>query len=493
MASISPEAQAGQVLTGLSDEHTLEVARQRVRALVAERQALARLNDPVAWVQREFFVPELHGPLILQPYQQAVLREAHRRDADGKFVYSTVVWSDIKKSIKSTIAAAVALYRGFGLEWGSIIIIANDLKQADSRVGYYLRRAIELNPKMRSLARIRNYRVILPNNTEIESVAIDPSGEAGSNADLVVFSELWGAHQQAQLRMWTEMTLPPNKYGHSQRWVETYAGFSGESPLLEQLYHQGVREGYQLDLGVPGLEVYANDRARLLCLWNTTPRNPWQTKEYYTQESATLPANEFERIHRNQWISSEESFVPPEWWDECQGEIPPAQPGETFVFALDAGVASDCFGIVGVSRRGDKVYVRYIRKWTPPLGRRLDFAPIETEVRRITDVFPVQQIAYDEYQLHDLCTRLKKEHLAWFRVFSQGAQRSRADKNLQDMIREGRIVHDGNPELREHVLNANSKTDGEKLRLVKRSDALKIDLAVCLSMAAWEATRLHIG
>lgn len=487
------DTQAGTVLRGLSDEHALEVVRQRVQEMVAQRQAVARIDDPALWIQREFYVPELHGPLILQPYQEAVLREAHRRDETGKFVYSTVVWSDIKKSIKSTIAAAVALYRGFGLQWGSIIVIANDLKQADSRVGYYLRRAIELNPKMRSLVRIRNYRVMLPNNTEIESVAIDPSGEAGSNADLVIFSELWGAHQQAQLRMWTEMTLPPNKFGYSQRWVETYAGFSGESPLLEQLYNQGVREGYQLDLGIPGLEVFANERARLLCLWNTTPRNPWQTPEYYMQEAAAIPDNEFRRIHRNQWVSSEEAFVPEAWWKNCEGEIPPLESGETYVFALDAGVASDCFGFLGVTRRGDKVYVRYVKKWTPPQGKRLDFAPIEAEVRRVAETLPVEQFAYDEYQLHDLCTRLKKEHIGWFKIFSQGAQRSHADKNLQDMIREGRIVHDGNPDLKEHILNANAKTDGEKLRLVKRSDLLKIDLAVCLSMAVWEATRLHIG
>ncbi len=30
---------------------------------------------------------------------------------------------------------------------------------------------------------------------------------AGGNADAVCFSELWGAHQEAQQRMWTEQTL----------------------------------------------------------------------------------------------------------------------------------------------------------------------------------------------------------------------------------------------------------------------------------------------
>lgn len=481
------------LLNDLSDEAKVEVVRNRVRHLVAERQKVSMDSDPVKWIEKEFYVPELKGPLILQKYQKVALREALRRDATGQLVYSTVVWSDIKKSIKSTIAAAVGLWRGFSLEWGQIIVIANDLKQADSRVGFYMRRAIELNPKMRAMARVRNYMTELPNRTSIESVAIDPTGEAGSNADMVIFSELWGAHEQAQQRMWTEMTLPPAKYGHSQRWVETYAGYSGESQLLEQLYYQGVKEGRLLKLGIPGLEAYANDRARLFVLWNTTPRNPWQTDDYYAQESAVLPPDEFQRVHRNQWISAAQSFVPPEWWDACKvKELPPVGKYEQFVFGIDAGVSSDCFAIVGVTKHDGKIVVRYARAWVPPAGRKLDFAPIEVEIRRIAKHYKVVEFAYDEYQLHDMMRRLSREAIGWFNPFPQSTQRAIADKQFQDMIRATSIQYDNQPDLTEHVKNANARTEGDKLRIVKRAEHLKIDLAVAASMASFEAARLNI-
>src|SRR5690349_3154152 len=153
-----------------------------------------------------------------------------RKDANGNYVYSTVVWSCIKKSLKSCIAAALALYHAYAKDWSTIYVIANDLKQADSRVAYYIRRCIELNPKMKAECKINRYLVELPNHSKIEAIPIDPSGEAGSNADFLIFSELWGWKHDSAQRMWTEMTLSPIKFGKSQRWIETYAGFDGESP-----------------------------------------------------------------------------------------------------------------------------------------------------------------------------------------------------------------------------------------------------------------------
>jgi len=106
----------------------------------------------------------------------------------------------------------------------------------------------------------------------------------------------------------------------------------------------------------------------------------------------------------------------------------------------------------------------------------------------------VIQVAYDPYQLHDMATRLKHEGLAWFKEFSQGADRLTADSQFRALIRERRLWHDGNPDLREHVGNANAKVDNEdrRLRIVKRMEKLKIDLAVAASMCTHEVLRLNI-
>lgn len=459
--------------------------------------------DPVEWIETEFYIPELNGPIILEPYQRAVLREAYRRNEYGEYVYSTIIWSDIKKSSKSTIAGAVALERARNLRWGRMRIVANDLKQADSRVGDAMRKAIVLNPRLGSRVKVSGKIIRCPNYTTVEAVPIDPTGEAGGGDDFIVFSELWGAKSVPAERMWTETTLSPHKIGKSQRWVETYAGFDDESITLQKLYNTCVKEGRNIgaELGFPDLEVFANDAARMLCLWNTVKRCPWQLgrrgEAYYAQEAAALTQSEYNRVHGNQWQSSESKFVPDEWWNAClvaPALIPPMDAYSEIVVGIDAAVSNDCFGIVAVSRQGDKVIKRYSRKWTPEKGGKLvysnpddkhDAEYPEGALRWLAKTYNVIVFGYDEYQLHHLANELRADNVGFFLKFEQGADRLTADKEFYDVIRERRFVQDGDSDLTEHVKNANRKEDPEsrKLRIVKRKDELKIDLAVCASTA----------
>lgn len=476
-------------------------------AVVEDIPAHPTYSDPVAWIQREFYIPELrhHDPPAMQldAYQSAVLREAYRTDADGKFVYDVVLWGDIKKSIKSCIAAAVMLHRALETPWGSFKVVANDLQQADSRVFYYIRRALELNKTLGARATIRNYKISLDNHAVIQAIPVDPKGEAGGNDDLIEWTELHAANGKAAESMWSEMTLSPTKHGYSQRWIDTYAGHQGEAPTLEQLYETGVKQGRRLTLvGAPDdLEVYAN--GKLLVLWNTRPRLPWQSEAYYASEATTLTDSEFRRMHRNEWSLGSHPFVPIEWWDACAGTLSPMRGRQAMIVALDAAVSNDCFGIVAVTRTGDTVEVRHARRWIPPQRSKLDYANPndrgdseypEGYLRWLMATYNVVCVVYDEYQLHDFCTRLSGEGLGWFEPFPQGAQRLVADKQLHDLIRERAVVHDGDADLREHIQNANrTDEDADKLRIVKRASSLKIDLAVSLSMSAYQAKYLSIG
>jgi len=479
--------------------HRLNQARQKTAAKQAEQSA-ELIADPVAWIRANFYIPETNAPIALYPSQAAPLAEALRTDADGNFVYSTVLWSAIKKSAKSSIAAAVGMWFAWRKPFSSIKVLGNDLKQAESRTYEYMRRAVLLRPDWRDSIRVNNYKMYLPNNSVIEAIPVDPTGEAGGNDDLVLYTELWGWKSQKHQQMWTESTLSPTKYGKSMRWCESYAGYSGESPILEQLYEAAVKGGRVLDAEQ---EMYADEPARLFALWNTKPNLPWQTPQYYAQEAASLTPTEFARVHRNEWGTSTAPFVPIEWWDGCKGELPPVGPYQSMVVAMDAATTNDCFGIVAVTRTGEQVEVRHARKWTPPSGGRLDFSnPADPDdfntpegyIRWLARTYNVVEVCYDPYQLHDLASRLRREGVAHFREFAQGQPRLVADKQLYDLLGERRILHDGtHADLREHVQNANRKDDGDKLRIIKRAEAMKIDLCVALSMASSEAKRLNIG
>lgn len=459
-------------------------------------------HDPVTWIEKEFYIPETGRAIQLEAYQKAVLQEAFRRDSDGKLIYSLILWSDLKKSAKSTIAAAVVLWMAWHHEWETCRVVGNDLKQASSRTFYYIERALKLNDRFKPHVKLTVNHIELDNHTRIDAIPVDPKGEAGGGDLVVCFTELWAAKNEASKQLWTETTLSPLKYGQSIRFCESYAGFTGASPILEQLYEQGVTQGRRVEVGIDGLELYANDAARLLCLWNTVPRCEWQTNDYYAQEAAVLTDSEYRRIHRNEWQADQESFVPDEWWSACKGNVPPPAPLKSIVVAMDAATDSDCFAIAAVYREGESVYVLHARIWTPPKGGKLEFNDVidphnpetpEGYVRWLCKTYNVAEVAYDPYQLHDMASRLSREGVAYFRPFPQGAPRLVADKGLYDLIRDRRIIHDGNHALSEHVRNANRKAEGDNLRIVKRKVDLKIDLCVATSMAAAEAKRLNIG
>lgn len=448
--------------------------------------------DPIGWLQANFYPYDQDGALF-QLYEPQVrpLRVALSRNGDGHFNYNTIVWSWPKKSAKSMVIASVCHYVASHKPNASIKLVANDLKQADSRVGYYLRESLKIGARKGNATcegvkiTPSGYLIEYPNGARVECVPTDPSGEAGGNDDLIVYSELWGWKSKAHQRMWSEMTLSPTKFGSSQRWIDTYAGFTGESPILEQLYAAGLQGTRLWD----DHEVYANEQARLLMVWVTQHLLHWQQSAeglaYYAQEAANLAPNEYDRMHRNQWVSPVESFIPIEWWNACKADYASLAHDEPAIMALDAAVSSDCFAVVIVSRRDELVYTHYSRAWTPPKGGVLNFAEIEQEIRRLIDRYYIVEMAFDPFQLHDMSMRLKADGIVFARPFNQGTDRAIADKRLYDLIRDRGIRQTGEAALSAHLQNANRKPeDDNKLRIIKRSPELKIDLAVALSMAA---------
>ncbi len=464
------------------------------RASIAQADHQYIYPDPVEFIETEFYIPETGKPVVLTEHQRRVIRAAFER-RDGQFLYSTIIYSSTKKSGKTTLAGALALWHGFQISYGHIYLIGHDLRQADSRAAEAIRFAVQAHPNWRNTVKVKpsGYQVRLPNGTLIEAIPVDPHGEAGMNPSAIFWTEAWGVRHDAGLKLWTETTLSPTQFGQSFRFVESYAGYAGESPLLERLYETGVKEGRRLDNEI---EMYVNESASMFAYWNTTYRAPWQTDAYYAQQAADLTPSEFQRVHRNQWVTSENVFVQPEWWEACRGDMPAFTPDTPVIVGMDAGVSNDCFALVGVSRIGEMVYVRFVRIYRPPKGGTINFDEIERYIREeLVKTYHVQQIAYDPTQLHQMASRLTRDGVVWMYEFKQGEPRAVADKQLYDSIMYRHIVHDGNHELTEHVIHANSKADAQEhsLRIIKRADHLKIDAAVALSMANHEARRLNVG
>lgn len=285
------------------------------------------------------------------------------------------------------------------------------------------------------------------------------------------------------------LTTTPRKH-----WLfEYFAGATGDENSLS-LVPDEIKTRYQ---------DFKQD-ARVFTV--LTSENPVIDQNFVRQRAQTLSEAESRVLLKALWEdeSDVEKFVQIIWWDNCRESTQPIRRDEPAIIALDAatgsenpGYTADCFAMIMVTRhpnRPSDIMVRYCGIWETGTGSLLDFAPIEDELKKLCRDFSVIEVAYDPYQLHDMAMRLKTTQIANFKSFNQQSTRLQADKQLQDIIMSRRIVHDGNPLLRQHVDNANIKKYGnDGIRLVKRSTSQKIDAAVALSMAASRCLYYNLG
>lgn len=464
----------------LSPQAYRQLQTDKAKRLISRFSPRPYEGDDVAeFIQREMVIPETGKPLILHPEQADVLH-AMSHKTNGNYDYSTWLYSAPKKSGKTTIGASVALWQALQVPNGAIYIIGNDQKQSDNRMMEAIRYAINHNPRLVSHARIVRYTIYLDNGTKIESIPVDPKGEAGMNPTGLFWTEAWGAMGNRPEMLWSEAALSPSRAGKAFKFIESYAGFIGESLILERLYNSIIKSGKAHDI-IP--ELFTNQNT--IGYWCTRHYMPWQVEhpEYYASEEAQLVPSEFQRIHRNQWADAVAAFLPIEWWTACKA-VYTLEKDEPLIIGVDAATTSDCFAIVAVSRRDEHIYVHYCKIWTPPKGGAIDYGEPEAELRRLINQYNVIEIAFDSHQLISMMQRIRNEEFVNTRVFSQNNDRLIADKRLYDMIRGKAVHHQGEPELIEHIGNAAAEIDkhDSKLRIVKRQTDKKIDACVALSM-----------
>lgn len=238
---------------------------------------------------------------------------------------------------------------------------------------------------------------------------------------------------------------------------------------------------------------------------------------YTDNRSQTLTESESNVLLRAEWesISDSAHFLPSmTLWDACRTEFPPLDKHTPIVIALDAAKGrlhspSDCFGLLAASRHPANhanVALRFSQKWQARSGQKIDYDGTEENpgpgkmLERLAKMYNIVQVCYDPTELHYFAMTYAPKLGLWFEEIPQamGTQkrpgRGIYDGQFLDLITQRRIAHDGDKDLREHISNANKKTDPEdrKVRLVKRNDSQKIDLAVCASMASGECLRLAI-
>jgi hypothetical protein len=253
--------------------------------------------DPASFIEAVFYDPETNQPFKLLDSERNFLKFAFRLNAAGKLLFPEQVYSCPKKSGKTAFGGLHMLTTVllFGGAFGEGYALANDLEQASSRVFLAVKRIVEASPLLRHEANITANKITFPNfrGATITAITSDYASAAGANPSISVFDESWAYTSERSRRLFDEMIPPPTRK-IAVRLTVTYAGFEGESTMLEELYKRGCAQRQV------GKDLYAGDG--LLMFWSHKPIAPWQTQDWLTEMRRSLRANQYLRMIENRFV-----------------------------------------------------------------------------------------------------------------------------------------------------------------------------------------------
>ena len=381
---------------------------------------------------------------------------------------------------KTTVSAAWLLTDGFLSPGMDGRCIAADAEQAELAVSA-LRSFLEQTPRLAELVQIMASSVRFRNKSRVQVLASDVASSFGLGAGvrtLRLAADEWPA--------WPT---------HAQALFESLLGSAVKQPDAQLLM-----------TGTPGLEgtwqhelwgqLLADPEVKVITVREIPP---WVRKEDVALAERLLPAASFRRFFKAEWVAAAGSFLSSEEWDRLlERDSPPLGPNGKIVLALDAALSRDTFAAVACSRdpraARDGVIVRDVKVWEAPDRGVIDFGEVKEWIISYVRKQPVCQITFDPWQLAWLARELQDEAHVWTCAFDQGTQREASDTALLNLVKNGKLHHDGHPVLRQHMLNADFRItlEGSKGRLRKRSERAPIDAAVAVSMATHQAMYLLI-
>jgi phage terminase large subunit-like protein len=446
-------------------------------------------DNPIAFIETVLNDPETKKPFVLLDAERRFLEHAFTLDDAGRLLYPEQVYSCPKKSGKTTFAGIFTLT--FLLLHGGAypegVCLANDQEQAQGRVFTMIRRIIECSLMLKAIAKITEYKITFPAlDVSITAIPSSAAGAAGGNQNIAVFDELWAVTSERSRRLWDEMVPPPTRR-IGVRLTTTYAGFTGESTLLEELHRRGMA---QPEIGP---DLRAGDG--LLMFWSHTPVAPWQDEKWLAEMRRTLRPSAYSRLVLNEFAAAESAFIDMSSWDACvQSDLTPVQNDKRIAvyIGVDASVKRDSTALVAITINRKTQAARLVqhRIFTPTPDNPINFEhTVEATLLDWAKRYRVKEVLFDPFQLIAVSQRLAKARIPVEEFAQSVPNLTAAVQNLLDMIQGRTISFYPDEQMRTAVSRAVIVESARGQRLDKTKQHFHIDVVVALSMAALAAVR----
>lgn len=305
-------------------------------------------------------------------------------------------------------------------------------------------------------------------------------------------------------------------------YVITTAGYSLVSPcysLRKEII--GILDGIYKDETVFGIIFHADDDDDWqdpIAYRKANPNLGVSVSEEYLQgqldkaKRSTQARVVYLTKHLNRWVQAGEPFFDVDAWLRAPTFDIEEMEGEPCMVGLDLASKRDLAAMVAIFRHAEKWRI-WSRFWLPSArirevqavpyqewvdrgdivetpGDIIDFKMIEQELLEFCSRFDVQEIAYDPFQATQLVTRMQDKGLRMVEVGQSFRTMSEPMKELDALIRAGKVEHCGNACMAWNIANTQARMiGGDHVRPVKQRVEEKNDgvVAAIMAMNRWIA------
>lgn len=194
------------------------------------------------------------------------------------------------------------------------------------------------------------------------------------------------------------------------------------------------------------------------------------------------------RYHANVWTEAEEGWISAEEWDACEGPVL-LDADEQVYLGVDIGFKRDSTAVVAVGWIAERLHVSACIL-EPKQGKSLTARDARLAIQQADDEYGgVEGVAYDPTKFQESAEELEELGFLMIEIPQTDSRMGPASETLYGLIRDRRLVHDGDPKLRSHILAAVASETERGWRLSKKKSKKHMDATVALAMAAAEAVR----
>jgi phage terminase large subunit-like protein len=472
----------------------------------------------VKWIEgtlRHFKGRWAGQPFYLMGWQARLVRELFGwKRSDGTRLYRRCYVEAPRKSGKSSLASAIALYLAYGDDEAApeVAFAAYDREQASicfNGARYMLEQVPELYAT--SIYTSRKSMELRHNpGGFLRCLSRESAGQFGLNLHGLVFDELF---TQKTRELWDALTTSQGSREQPLTFAISTAGWDQNSVCFEQreLARQ-VASGTVEASGFLGVVYGADMNADWTDerVWHCANPSLGETAsiDFYreqAEQAKVIPTeqNRFRTLLLSQWVGQAERFLDMQAWDRCSAvpesrrvafgglDLSATQDLTAFtVLAEGTDVYSWAFlPAEGIEERERRDRVPY-RTWadqgslTLTPGPVVDYSYVKAAVLDAMAQFDLRLVEYDRWNSSQLVIELENEGIPLAEVGQGFASLSAPTKELQRLVTEGKLRHGGDPLLRWCASNVAAKVDAaDNVKPDKERSAHRIDPIVALVMA----------